>query len=96
MAWERTRASESGINGYPFAICAAVGSAIVVGPGLGGWILADEGLWAVFVVGEVLDLAAAVAFAVWAGRTYHELKQQYLRPIGPHDTATDQVVAGST
>jgi hypothetical protein len=85
MAWERTRALEEGVNGFPFAMFAAIGSAVVAGPGLGGWVLADHDLWTAFVIGEALDIAAAVAFTTWSARTYFRLRAQASLPLQPEE-----------
>jgi hypothetical protein len=50
-----------------------VSAAAVLGPGLGGYILASHGLWGFFVIGEIVDLAAIGFFAFRCRSTYGRL-----------------------
>jgi hypothetical protein len=73
--WERMRAEHGdlAVNGYPFAIFAAIGTASVLGPGLGGYLLATHHFWAGFAVGESVDGTAMAVFAYRCRRTYSRL-----------------------
>jgi hypothetical protein len=74
-SWERTRKEQdhAAVNGYPFAIFASIGTASVLGPGLGGYLLASHHLWPGFVVGEILDIGAISVFAARCARTYRRI-----------------------
>jgi hypothetical protein len=76
VGWERTRATgfRVGGSGFPFAIAATLGIAVAIGPGLGGALLATEGRWVAFAVGEAVDLAGLTLFAIWLGRWFVDMQ----------------------
>jgi hypothetical protein len=73
--WERIRGTRNptAVNGYPFAIIAAVCAAAVLGPGLGGYELARQGYWFAFAIGVLGDGAAITYFGYRCLRTYRRL-----------------------
>ena len=75
LSWETKRVQMDPplVNAFPIALAAAVGAALIIGPGIGGGLLATRELWLGFAVGVVIDIVALGAVAIAAGRRYREL-----------------------
>jgi hypothetical protein len=72
--WERIRkAKRAAINAYPFAVAATIGAATVIGPGLGGFLLARHNLWPGFAAAETLDLVSIGVFGLACIRMYRKI-----------------------
>jgi MFS family permease len=75
LEWEiaRKNRARTRVDAYPFAFAAAIAGTTLLGPGIGGYLLASNGLWLGFAVGIALDLAALGYFSLWAIETYDRL-----------------------
>lgn len=76
LRWEAALedGSHARVSGYGLAILVVVTTTAVLGPGLGGYLLAEEGLWTAFVAAELTDIAVLVTFVNWSHKTFQRLR----------------------
>lgn len=83
LRWETARKENihPRTSGYGLAIVVVVTTTAIMGPGLGGYLLAEDDAWLVFVVAELADIALLTGFALWSGKTFQSLRS----PAGPRE-----------
>jgi hypothetical protein len=79
LSWETALVdgTSSRVLSYRMTIFVVVVGTLFIGPGIGGYLLAQDGLWTAFAISEALDLALTGAFAYWSLNTFARINDAF-------------------